>query len=65
MKTNTTAGTTLVIGVLCFCQTTAALGQNLLDWVTLTTDPNTAGMVNFIDTSAGAFGHRFCRVVGN
>ncbi|MDA1277521.1 MAG: LamG domain-containing protein, partial [Verrucomicrobia bacterium] len=36
---------------------------DLLDWVTLTTDPNLKGTVNFIDSSAGTVGHRFYRAV--
>ena len=36
---------------------------DLLDWVTLTTDPNLKGTVNFIDSSAGAFSHRFYRAI--
>ena len=36
---------------------------NLSDWVTLITDPNLKGTVNFIDSSAGAFSHRFYRAV--
>ena len=37
---------------------------NLLDWATLTTDPNPKGTVNFTDTLAAAFKYRFYRVVG-
>lgn len=36
---------------------------NLLDWVTLTTDPNSTGTIDFNDSSAGAFSHRFYRAV--
>ena len=38
--------------------------SNLLDWVTLATDPNATGTVNFTDSSAGAFSHRFYRAFG-
>jgi hypothetical protein len=36
---------------------------NLLDWTTLTTDPNLTGRIDFTDSSAGAFSHRFYRAV--
>ena len=36
---------------------------NFLDWVTLATDPNLTGTVNYIDSSAGSFSHRFYRAV--
>ena len=37
--------------------------ENLLDWVTLTTDPNLTGTINVTDSSAGAFNRRFYRAV--
>jgi len=36
---------------------------NLVDWVPLTTDANLTGRIEFTDTSAGAFSHRFYRAV--
>ena len=37
--------------------------SNLLDWVTLTTDPNLTGTVDVTDSAAGAFRNRFYRAV--
>ena len=36
---------------------------DLQDWETLATDPNQSGTVNLIDSSAGAFSHRFYRAI--